>query len=154
MSVRLHSLPSGFIPPLAALHQRIFPVDREEAEARGIAWLRSCLTPAQLTDYVRTRSFIVIGGTTGHCYRICWGTIQNIIRTEMLDGREIPVERLCFGPRGVPLGDVLLQQKIALEGDEEATLRIAGRAPVDRASGFGWNVDGQRAGGPEREELA
>jgi hypothetical protein len=41
------------------------------------------------------------------------------------------VERLCFGPRGgVPIGDVLLQQKLALEGDEEATLRIAGRTPV------------------------
>jgi hypothetical protein len=30
----------------------------------------------------------------------------------------------------VPIGDILLQQKIALEGDEEATLRIAGRSPV------------------------
>jgi hypothetical protein len=30
----------------------------------------------------------------------------------------------------VPIGDILLHQKIALEGDEQAALRIAGRAPV------------------------
>jgi hypothetical protein len=103
----------------------------EHAQARGVAWLKSCLSPEQLADYDRTRSFVVIGGTTGHRYRICWGTSQNIIRLEELpEGRELPVERLCFGPRGVPVGDILLQQKIALEGDEEATLRIAGRTPV------------------------
>jgi hypothetical protein len=70
-------------------------------------------------------------GTSGHRYRICWGTSQNIIRLETsVDGRELPVEWLCFGPRGVPIGDILLQQKIALEGDEEAALLIAGRTPV------------------------
>jgi hypothetical protein len=75
----------------------------------------------------------VIGGHTRYRYRICWGTSQNIIRLEMstiADGVEKPVERLCFGPRGVPIGDIMLQQKIALEGDEEATLRIAGRSPI------------------------
>jgi hypothetical protein len=148
--------------------------DRHAAEARGVAWLKSCLSPEQLADYDRTRSFTVFGGTTGHRYRICWGISQNIIRTiEMLDGRELPVERLCFGPRGVPIGDILLHQKIALEGDEEAALRIAGRSPVvgqrlrmpadyvrpgppadpDRASGFGWNVYGRPAGEPVREEF-
>jgi hypothetical protein len=102
----------------------------EHAEARGVAWLKSCLSPEQLADYDRTRSFVVIGGTTGHRYRICWGISQNIIRLEIVHGRERAVERLCFGPRGVPIGDILLQQKIALEGDEQAALRIAGRSPV------------------------
>jgi hypothetical protein len=71
-----------------------------EAEARGVAWLKSCLSPEQLQDYDRSRSFVVIGEHTGNRYRICWGTSQNIIRLETsVDGREIPAERLCFGPR-------------------------------------------------------
>jgi hypothetical protein len=59
--------------------------EREDAEARGIAWLKSCLSPEQLADYDRTHSFVVIGGHTRHRYRICWGTSQNIIRIEMLE---------------------------------------------------------------------
>jgi hypothetical protein len=121
--------------------------EREDAEARGIAWLKSCLSPEQLADYDRTHSFVVIGGHTRHRYRICWGTSQNIIRIEMLEnGRELPVERLCFGPRGVPIGDILLHQKIALEGDEQAALWIAGRAPVPLLPGNYMHPDwvGQR----------
>jgi hypothetical protein len=80
------------------------PHERDAAEARGVAWLKSCLSPEQLADYDPTRSFVVIGEHTGHRYRICWGTSQNIIRTEILEnGRELPVKRLCFGPRGVPM---------------------------------------------------
>jgi hypothetical protein len=115
------------------MRERIFSaVDRDAAEARGVAWLKSCLSPEQLADYDRTRSFDVIGHHTGNRYRICWGTSQNIIRleTSIVDGLEKPAERLYFGPRGVPIGDILLHQKIALEGDEEAALRIAGRTPV------------------------
>jgi hypothetical protein len=70
--------------------------EREDAEARGVAWLKSCLSPEQLQDYDRSRSFVVIGEHTGNRYRICWGTSQNIIRLETsVDGREIPAERLC-----------------------------------------------------------
>jgi hypothetical protein len=113
---------------LSDVHERINEAYR--AEARGTGWLKSCLSPEQLADYDRTRSFVVIGGHTGDRYRICWGTSQNIIRLLMREGREVAIERLCFGPRGVPIGDILLHQKIALEGDEEAALRIAGRSPV------------------------
>jgi hypothetical protein len=114
------------------------PHQRHAAEARGVAWLKSCLSPEQLADYDRIRSFVVIGERSRNRYRICWGTSQNIIRLEIVDGREIPAERLCFGPRGVPIGDILLHQKIALEGDEQAALRIAGRTPVGLLSGANW----------------
>jgi hypothetical protein len=34
----------------------------------------------------------------------------------------------CFGPAGhLPLGDVMLTQKLALETDEQAALRVANR---------------------------
>jgi ABC transporter substrate binding protein len=70
------------------------------AEARGVDWLKSCLSPEQLADYDRTRSFVVIGGTSGHRYRICWGTSQNIIRLEgSADVREVAAER-CHRGRG------------------------------------------------------
>jgi hypothetical protein len=39
----------------------------------------------------------------------------------------------CFGPEGeLPIGDVMLAQKIALENDEQATLALANRGNPDQ----------------------
>jgi hypothetical protein len=78
----------------------------EDAEARGVAWLKSCRSPEQLADYDRTRSFAVIGERSRNRYRICWGTSQNIIRHRAALGRSLLCQHLA-----TPLKD-------AVEGDE------------------------------------
>jgi hypothetical protein len=45
-----------------------------------------------------------------------------------LDGRGARVAVWCFGPEGqLPIGDVILAQKIALETNERAALAVANR---------------------------
>jgi hypothetical protein len=104
---------------------------RPEAEARGLKLLKEWLSPAQLNAYLVHRYFEVVGCDSGTVYRIHHGFQGNV---EQLDERgEQAVCRWCFGPEDlVVAGDTMLAQKIALETDEIAALRMANRLPPRR----------------------
>jgi hypothetical protein len=98
---------------------------RGEPEQKAGALLRQWLSPAQLTQYERTRRFEVEGSDTGRRYRIHRHAQLNV---EELDERGDRVTFWCFAPEGnLPVDDIMLAQKIALETDERAALEIARR---------------------------
>jgi hypothetical protein len=91
--------------------------------ARGITLLREWLSAQQQAQFDATKSFEVTGSDSGKRYRILYGTETNI---QELDEAGRPVAGWCFIPSGqLVAGDVMLAQKIALETDEEASLKIA-----------------------------
>ncbi|WP_371259526.1 hypothetical protein [Bradyrhizobium sp. URHD0069] len=98
-----------------------------EAEVRGFRLLREWLSPEQLAQYDAHNYFDVTGCHSGRRYRIRHGTATNIYE---LDNFGRPRTGWCFVPRDrlVP-GDVMLAQKIALETDESAALRVAKSFP-------------------------
>jgi hypothetical protein len=96
---------------------------RRPAERKGIALLRSWLTPAQVEQWDAHEEFEVIGCDTGRRYRITCGTMMNI---HELDQSGKIVAQWCFTPEGeLATGDVLLAQKIALETMEREVLALA-----------------------------
>jgi hypothetical protein len=96
---------------------------RKPAERRGIALLRSWLTPEQTEQWDRSGEFDVTGCDTGTRYRITRGTMMNI---NQLDAAGRTVSQWCFRPEGkLAVGDVLLAQKIALEKMERRVLALA-----------------------------
>jgi hypothetical protein len=123
------------IAVLAALDRRRHPPWNEEvvrwnreAEEKGRALLRRWLSPTQLEQYERTGNFEVVGSDSGKRYRIRRHAQMNI---EELDARGLRVAVWCFLPKGtLPLGDIMLAQKIALETNERAALAIANRGRI------------------------
>ena len=97
-------------------------------EARGTKLLREWLSPDQRAQFDASKTFEVVGANSGKRYRISYGTGNNI---HELDDAGRCVMGWCFVPSGylVP-GDVMLAQKIALETDEKAALKIANRFPM------------------------
>ena len=96
---------------------------RSPAHGRALALLREHLSPAQRALFDSSGYFDVVGSQTGTRYRIRIGRISNI-DVYGVDGAY--VRSLCFAPSGnLPLGDVLLAQKLALEGFEPETLAVA-----------------------------
>lgn len=96
-----------------------------EWQAIVILLLACNLTAMQRKQYASYAYFDVIGGDTGKRYRIQSCYQMNI---EELDVQGRPVRLLCFMPEGrVPLGDVMLAQKIALELFEREAIHIAKR---------------------------
>jgi hypothetical protein len=96
---------------------------RRPAERRGIALLRSWLTPEQAAQWDGRGHFEVVGCDTGRRYRLSRGTAMNILE---LDGNGRTVAQWCFAPEGkLATGDVLLAQKIALETMEQEVLTLA-----------------------------
>jgi hypothetical protein len=84
-----------------------------DADARSIELLVHCLSPAQREQYEAHRYFTVTGGDTGATYRIRQGYQMNVDR---LDEKDRRVGKLCFMPKdGLPVGDVMLAQKIESE---------------------------------------
>jgi|SRR5277367_4370506 len=99
------------------------------AHDKSIALLKSWLSPEQRKQFERCGQFDVIGSDTKTRYRINQDHSYNI--HEMKNGSRTGV-RWCVVPTGrLPVGDVMLAQKLALETDEVETLRIA-----NRKSGF------------------
>jgi len=98
-----------------------------EAEMRGLRLLSEWLTAEQLAQYHARNYFDVTGCHSGKRYRIRHGTATNIYE---LDYAGRPRVGWCFIPKDrlVP-GDVMLAQKIALETDESAALRVAKKFP-------------------------
>jgi hypothetical protein len=96
---------------------------RRPAERRGVALLRSWLTPEQAEQWDTRGSFDVIGCDTGRRFRITRGTAMNI---HELDADGGIAAQWCFAPEGkLATGDVLLTQKIALETMEQQVLALA-----------------------------
>jgi hypothetical protein len=105
------------VPQLHSLAEPLLPQDR------SFRLLMLNLSAAQRKQWTRYKYFDVIGGETGTRYRIHPGRVLNV--TE-LNGSAGTKRLLCFEPAGrLPLGDVMLSQKIALELFESDTLAIA-----------------------------
>ena len=95
---------------------------QELAKDRATALLLDSLSACQRHQYKDHRYFDVIGGESGKRYRIWHRTMQNI---EELGAQGERRCIWCVHPADVPLCDVLLAQKIALESFERDALRIA-----------------------------
>src|SRR3990172_5099441 len=105
-----------------------WPMAAEKAEARAIQLLTQNLSPAQREQYETRRYFEVIGGDTGKRYRIRHGCQLNV---EQLDQNGRRLHLWCFMPRGgLPVGDIMLAQKIALELFESEAIMVANKSPV------------------------
>jgi hypothetical protein len=96
-----------------------------EPEMRGRRLLRDWLSSEQLAQYDIYKYFDVVGCHTGSRYRIRYGTSANVYE---LDSSGRSIIGWCFIPRDdLVAGDVMLAQKIALETDESAALKVAKR---------------------------
>ena len=124
MLVRSLSADTEWLPPPSAPGY----FNRWEAESRSHRLLVDNLSNAQRAQFLTRGSFEVTGGDTGKRYRIKRARQMNI---EELDRSGRRIKQLCFLPKGdVPLGDMMLAQKLALELFETEALGIATRTAV------------------------
>jgi hypothetical protein len=106
--------------------------NRAEVEERSLRLLRSWLSPPQAQQWDALSEFEVMGSHTEIRYRIRRGKVMNIYE---LDRMGNIVARWCFAPKGdLPMGDVLLAQKIALETMERDALKMANRNHIHEAA--------------------
>jgi hypothetical protein len=85
----------------------------QKAEALICEWL----SPAQLRDYEKRKRFKVTGSAGGH-YLIAPGYIRDLETGQ----------HICFVPENwheLPVADIMLARKIALENDEVGVLKVA-----------------------------
>jgi hypothetical protein len=96
---------------------------RPDANSAALQLMSEVLSPEQRAQYNSHGFFDVTGGQTGKRYRIRFGSQMNV---EELDASGRLVRGLCFIPKGgLPIGDILVAQKLALELMEEETLHVA-----------------------------
>lgn len=108
---------------LRALYRSFNEQNGPEARARRL--LREWLSLEQRAQFDAEGYFEVTGSHTGRRYRICQGTVGNVLE---VDKEGQPKVGWCFAPeRALAAGDVMLAQKIALETDEMAVLALANR---------------------------
>jgi hypothetical protein len=99
-----------------------------QAEEQASRLLSDNLSAFQRKQYETRRVFDVTGGVAGSRCRIRRGHQLNV---EELDQRGRRLRLLCFMPEGrVPVGDIMLAQKFALELFEIEALNVANRSPV------------------------
>ena len=92
-------------------------------EGRSLRLLREWLSPVQRAQFAENGYFEVVGGETGKRYRIYTGVMLNVCE---VDKKGRPRLGLCFQTLGeLPIGDVMLAQKIALESREKTVLAAA-----------------------------
>lgn len=90
---------------------------------RSLALLVEHLDPEQRSEFEKSGMIYVVGSDTGRRYAIRVGRSSNVFECRN-DGQY--VRSYCFGPIGnLPIGDVLLAQKLALEHYENEALGIA-----------------------------
>ena len=107
--------------------RRVIAAHVATAQSRALDLLIKHLTPEQRETFQKNKWFIVEGGKTGRRYRIRdKGTV--VANIDVLEGNCI-AHRLCghCAAHEIPLADNLLAQKLMIEADEEAFLRIANR---------------------------
>jgi hypothetical protein len=110
--------------------------EKAAAEGRADALLKCLLAADQRAQYDREQAFEVLTCREGRTrrYRLRRGFAGNVY---LLDesGREI--EKFCIHTsQDIPVADNLIAQKLLLEGDEEAFLRIANRSIPNPAGGW------------------
>lgn len=116
--------------PAAAAVNSQPATEREVAEGRGMKLLYEHLTPTQAHTYSAKGYFDVTGGDSGKTYRIRKASTYNVV--ELDESGHIALY-YCFLPvGGLVIGDVLLAQKISLEVDEKAALKIANKVGAPR----------------------
>jgi hypothetical protein len=104
------------------------------AKKHGLQLLVRNLSPSQRDQFEHHDYFDVVGGETGACYRIRYGQILNV---ERLDENGRRLQLLCFGPKGkLPIGDVMLAQKLALELFESEAFRVANLVTLEYGREF------------------
>jgi hypothetical protein len=109
-----------------------WPACDRAAEARSLQLLVNNLSPQQRRQFENYRCFDVIGCKTGERYRIRLGRQMNV---EPVSRAGRFGHQLCFAPMGgLPVGDVMLAQKIALELFEPDVLRVANKVPRSHAN--------------------
>jgi hypothetical protein len=118
-----------YMDPRACVRLEADDKTARAADAKALALLKSWLSPEQLADYERHQHFYVTGSHSRRTYRIRHGRQLNIDEMDgRVDRRRKPVFTWCFLPEGqLAAGDVMLAQKIALETDERAALKVANR---------------------------
>jgi hypothetical protein len=105
--------------------QRRLAAQPSDPEQRANTLLKGWLCPEQRLMLDRRGYFEVTGSHTGKCYRIRRYSQMNI---DELGKDGAPTAVWCFGPAGnLPLGDVMLTQKLALDTNEQAALAVANR---------------------------
>jgi hypothetical protein len=103
---------------------RVFGPFSSEASNKAIALLKRWLSPEQRRELEKRGSFDVVGSHTGRRYRIYPGKLNNV--RILQDNFEVAA--LCFAPADagfLPEADIMLAQKIALETNEKAALKVA-----------------------------
>lgn len=99
------------------------------SESRAVQLLRQNLSPNQREQFDKDRFFDVIGGSTGTRYRIHQGYQMNV---EQLTATGKRARVLCFMPRGqLPVADIMLAQKLALELFEDEAIAVANKILAD-----------------------
>jgi hypothetical protein len=106
-----------------------------QAEQRAAGLLTQNLSAPQRRQYETCGHFDVIGGRTGATYRIEYSRQLNV---QQLDQSGACVRLLCFMPKGgLPVPDMMLAQKLALELFEDEAIAVANKinsGPFCRAS--------------------
>jgi len=116
-------LAGAVIAEMAACYRVVVARRRTGAERRASELLMDWLSPAQRAQYERARCFEVRGSHSGKRYRIRSARQMNV---DELDDRGHRIAVWCFLPEHyVPVADVMLAQKIALENNEPAAMAIA-----------------------------
>jgi hypothetical protein len=99
---------------------------KQAAEARAETLLQSCLTPLQ-AETLKTRGFFYVCAKDGNVYRIKRGYAGNVERVDPKNF-DTALERFCAHPDSdVPAADAMLAQKLALELNPDAFLKVANR---------------------------
>lgn len=91
------------------------------ADKRAERLLLMMLSKEQRESYEKKRYFDVIAGQSKRRYRLHHGSHGNV---KLMDG-EREVISYCAQPDNVPLGDSMLAQKLQIECDESAFLKVA-----------------------------
>ena len=100
---------------------------RQAAEEKAKALFLSCLTKEQREQFGKDNSFKVTGSGKRNRYLVsCSSTVENVYLTK----RGKPVMMYCAGPRNTKIAwDIWLAQKLILESNEQAFLKVAMHHP-------------------------
>ncbi len=104
---------------------------QQEANLRAEKLFLSRLTSFQLQEFQRSKEFLVRGSKGTRYWINCTHCMGNVQRAS--DGT-----KFCAGPFGLPAYDFWLAQKLLIEADEDAFLKVARQYP--RETGIGLNA--------------
>lgn len=92
-----------------------------DARARAEKLLLESLNPEQRSDMLERGRFYLLT-QSGRRYRIDRHTHGNV---KLVDEKGGLIEQYCAQPNGIPADDAILAQKLMLETDEKAFLKVA-----------------------------